>query len=159
MGNKNKDDYDDMYNYGISKLCSLLHSRILDLKYNKNNENNESNGIIAVSIHPGTIQTGLFTHMSKSSFLKLVNLSFFLNPQYYWEEFKSIEQGAATTLRCISMTNNEIKSGHWYFNCRSGDDRNRLHKTAKQDKIRYNNQLAQKLDQLKRFMSYTCYFK
>ena len=142
MGEK-KSDYDDFYNYGISKLCNLLHARTLHSKY-------KADGIIAVSVHPGTIQTNLSNEMHAGSILKFGR--FFFNPQYYMEEMKSIPQGAATTLRCVSMANSEIKGGHWYFNCRSADDRDRLYETAKEDKEKYNNRLADRLDELSRVL-------
>ena len=142
MGDK-KGDYDDFYNYGISKLCALLHARTLNLQ-------NKDDGIIAVSVHPGTINTNLAHEMHGSSMLKFGY--FFFNPQYYMEEIKSIPQGAASTLRCVSMKNDEIKGGHWYFNCRSADDRDRLYQTAKEDKEQFNNRLADKLDELSRVL-------
>ena len=35
---------------------------------------------------------------------------------------KTVSQGAATTLRCVSMTDAEIQGGHYYVNCNSGRD-------------------------------------
>ena len=45
---------------------------------------------------------------------------------------KTVPQGAATTLRCVSMTDAEIQGGHYYVNCVSGNDAGKLQGAAKE---------------------------
>ena len=106
---------------------------------------------MAVSVHPGTIMsTGLTASANNSSALKF--LKQFSNPRFWWDEFKDIPQGASTTMRCVSLKNDEIKGGHWYLNCRSMDDENRLYQTAREDKQLYGNQLADTLEELSKLL-------
>ena len=71
--------------------------------------------------HSRTQGTELGRHMKSSDLLYFL-VRIILNPGFFVENFKSIPQGAATTLRCVSMTDHEIQGGHYYYNCNSGDD-------------------------------------
>ena len=121
MGDK-QSDYEPRHNYGISKLSNLLFARRLHELYHKD-------GIVSVSCHPGFVPTELGRNVPKLKLIGLL-LGWFLKPQMIRENLKSISQGTATQLRCVSMDINEIKGGHYYFNCQSGNDNNKLSDAA-----------------------------
>lgn len=130
-----KADYKPYGSYSISKTCSILFARELGNRY--------KNRLIAVSCHPGVVLTGLQSHMGLTDFYQMMRLSQ-KNGQgdlkTQWQSIKNIEQGAATTIRCISMKNDEIESGGYYFNCNIGDFR--LKGASSQDK---DGKLAKKM--------------
>jgi len=101
-----KENYAPMAYYGISKACNLLFAREYNRRY-------QSLGITSVSLHPGVIPTDLSRNMGwmasvlKSSFSRLF--------------LKTIPQGAATTVRCVSLKDNEIQGGHYYKDCVDGN--------------------------------------
>ena len=111
--NGQKNEYDRWLNYGISKSCNILFTRELQKRYNSQ--------LIAVSCHPGGVQTGLSRHMDFTAMWHMLTLLLF-NPSFYYENFKTISQGAATTLRCVSLDDSEIKQGHYYANCNDAND-------------------------------------
>ena len=61
----------------------------------------------------------------------------------FFNDVKSIPQGAATTVRCVSLNENEIIQGGYYFNCQDGSKT--LRGPAIKDK---DGKLAEKLWQL-----------
>merc|ERR1712154_284125 len=88
-------------------------------------------GIIAVSAHPGVIgATGLNEEVEMDASTRKLVYKYMLTPSWYLNEVKNIDQGAATTLRCVSMTDSEIKGGHYYVNCQSGTDDGWLREAA-----------------------------
>ena len=121
-----KSKYNPFENYGISKTCNILFTRQLANKY--------KNKLIVVSCHPGFIMTGLQSNMDLKDLYQMIRFVR-KNKQHRWrtgwENVKTIEQGAATTIRCVSMNQNEIKSGKYYYNCHIGDFR--LKGAASQD--------------------------
>ena len=112
------EDYDAWTNYAISKVSNVLFAREAQRKLGKQ-------GVCAVSAHPGLILESDLWRSSGgvlTAFIKAASSSPFLNPRFYMNEAKSLSQGAATTLRCVSMTDDEIQGGHYYANCQSGTD-------------------------------------
>jgi len=97
-----KESYAPFANYGISKASNILFSREYNRRY-------QSLGVTSVSLHPGVIPTDLTKNIGwmgnalKSSFARLF--------------LKTVPQGAATTVRCVSLKDNEIKGGHFYKDC------------------------------------------
>ena len=119
-----KKDYEKWVNYGISKCSNILFARELHRRY-------KDKGIIAVSAHPGVIgATGLNEEVEMDASTRKLVYKYMLTPSWYLNEVKNIDQGAATTLRCVSMTDSEIKGGHYYVNCRSGTDDGWLREAA-----------------------------
>ena len=111
-----KDTYGPYVNYAISKCSNVLFARELQRRYG-------DKGVTAVSAHPGVIETGLFDPNSlpiNKNWFKLIG--YFLDPVFNLVEVKDISQGAATTLRCVSMSDSEIKGGHYYVNCQDGQE-------------------------------------
>lgn len=85
--------------YGNSKLCNLMTAKKINDLYS-------DQGIHAFSLHPGGIHTGLQDNISLWLRIKwLVVTPFF---------FKSIEQGASTTMTCA--VGNVKEHGGKYFN-------------------------------------------
>ena len=117
-------EYHPWINYGISKTCNILFARELQKRYN--------NKLIAVSAHPGGVKTGLSRHINIQSGLYILT-SFMMSPFRAIKNLKTIPQGSATTLRCVSLLDNQIKKGHYYFNCRSGRDENEIEGVSKID--------------------------
>lgn len=144
MGDK-KEYYDPLKAYALSKACNILFTRELQKRY--------SNKLIAVSLHPGVIKdTNLTQHMSIAQLAGFVALCI-SDPDYFMDDYKSISQGAATTLRCVSLDDNEIEKGGYYHNCQcawpSGKENNKsqMRGTVVYDK-KNGNILANKLWQL-----------
>jgi len=102
-----KDPYSPWGNYGISKACNILFAREYNRRY-------QALGITSVSLHPGVIPTDLSRNMQSwmSSALKSSFARLFL---------KTIPQGAATTVRCVSLKDDEIQGGHYYKDCNDGE--------------------------------------
>eukprot|EP01084_Bolivina_argentea_P251408 421646_1 len=96
--------------YGLSKALIILSTRELSKRFwNKY-------GVISCSVDPGLIKTQIDTK-------NIHNFGWF----YYMGEMlrpligKSISQGAATTLRCVTMERDEIESGLYYANCNQAE--------------------------------------
>jgi len=103
-----KDDYGAWRNYGISKACNILFARHINTLYSK-----EENGIRGVSLHPGVIPTELSRNMSGGQQWVLKHLGRLI---------KSIPQGAATTVRCVSLTDEQLDGGgKYYSDCNAHD--------------------------------------
>ena len=93
--------YEKWVAYGNSKLSNMLFAKELHRRY-------ASEGVTACSIMPGGIHTGLQTEVSAwMAFKWLVVTPFF---------FKSIEQGAATTIKACCEEDLTVKGGGAYWN-------------------------------------------
>merc|ERR1719320_763121 len=121
-------DYEEWVNYSISKASNILFAR-------EANRRLSGQGVVAVSAHPGVIlESDLWRYSSGSiitAFTGVVTTSPLIYPTFYMRESKNMSQGAATTLRCVSMTNDEIQGGHYYVNCQSGTDAGLLRNAGK----------------------------
>jgi len=119
-----KETYAPWVNYGISKSFNILFAREHNRRYH-------SSGITSVSLHPGVIPTDLSRNMPgwMAATLKSSLFRVFL---------KTIPQGAATTVRCVSLKDDQIQGGHYYKDCNEGNDQ--LHQ---QFRINFNyNELS-----------------
>lgn len=99
---QNPEMFNTMQLYGLSKACNILFAREFNERY-------AASGIYAVSLHPGTVSTELFRDLPWIA-------------QWIWNEvfgktiFKSMSQGAATTLRVLSISDDEfMQNGGCYF--------------------------------------------
>lgn len=116
--------YGKWLNYGISKCSNILFARELQRRY-------RDQGIIAVSAHPGVIgTTGLYKEVTADVVSVKLVLKHMSTPKFFMTEIKGLDQGTATVLRCVAMEKDEIKGGHFYVNCRSGNDDGRLKEAA-----------------------------
>ena len=104
---QNKKNYDPKSYYGVSKCCNILFARALDYKYSQN-------GIECVSLHPGIIRSDLFRHQKFQNLL----INYILRPLT-----KSVPQGAATQLRCLTLNSDDIKCGGYYDDCNFADNK------------------------------------
>jgi len=86
--------------YGISKLCNLLFARQINKMYNKD-------GVYALALHPGNIME---TDLGRNMKFDWDSTKPFLTFRGVHEggKGKSIPQGAATSLRCVTISNEEI---------------------------------------------------
>jgi len=102
-----KENYGQWSNYGISKASNILFAREHNRRY-------QALGVTSVSLHPGVIPTELSRNMSgwMSAALKSSVSRLFL---------KTIPQGAATTVRCVSLKDDQIQGGHYYKDCNEAD--------------------------------------
>jgi len=117
-----REDYGDWANYGISKTANILFARELDRRYCSS-----ETGLTACSLHPGAIMgSDLGRNLKMGLAAVPVMLFLFGNPKFVMHNMKSMDQGAATTLPCLSMRKNELKGGHWFETSRSGRDAKRL---------------------------------
>jgi NAD(P)-dependent dehydrogenase (short-subunit alcohol dehydrogenase family) len=101
--NFKKTPYDPWLAYGRSKLANILHANQIERLYGSDPEH----PIHAFSLHPGGITTELWRHLN--------NQTPESNFQASW---KSIEQGAATTVWCTSAAVWEGKKGAYCEDCR-----------------------------------------
>ena len=127
MGSQ-KDTYAPLFSYGIAKASNILFARELNTLY-------KDKGIISVSVHPGfitetelirNIAPNMTTVREMTQFIPLYTLTPFV-----MVESKNIKQGAATTLRCITMSNDEIIGGELYWNCIPSSIENRTFDNCK----------------------------
>eukprot|EP01083_Nonionella_stella_P173461 598436_1 len=97
--------YGVMRLYGLSKACNILFAKEWNERHGKDN-------VYAVSLHPGTIGTELVRdwHPVFAFGYKVILGRTVL---------KSVEQGAATTVRMISLTDDEFKTfgGSYFADC------------------------------------------
>merc|ERR1712154_252642 len=112
--------YNPRRNYGLSKICNIFFAREVHRRYNKE-------GVTACSCHPGLVMRSELSRNMKPGFgMLLVALGFAVRIPFMMESWKSLDQGAATTLRCVSLRDNELRGGHYYVNCQSGRDNGKL---------------------------------
>lgn len=92
--------YEGWKAYGNAKGCNILHAKALSEKF-------RASGLTAYSVMPGGIHTGLQGHVDWYKMLQW----YIVTPFF----FKSIEQGAATTLLCA--TSKDVQNGEYHDNC------------------------------------------
>lgn len=90
-----------MARYGRSKLANVLFVRQLAKKYPQ---------ITSVSLHPGVINTDLFTPMFASNRV-LGTLSGFFG----WVVYSTVPDGAKNTLWAATAPKDQVKSGQYYL--------------------------------------------
>jgi len=93
-----KINYDPWQVYGSSKTANILHAIGLNRRFS-------DNGITAVSLHPGVIETELWRH---------AGLIFQMN--------KTIPEGAATSVFCCISP--DVKGGCFYNDCQLSEAHN-----------------------------------
>ncbi|GBG32639.1 WW domain-containing oxidoreductase [Hondaea fermentalgiana] len=101
--------------YGSSKLCNLLFAKELHAR-------ESDNGIVACSLHPGTlIATDIVRNQNGLvQFLTRYVISFFT---------KSVNQGTSTTMYC-SLAPHDSLQGQYYDNCAPKRESKRATSTA-----------------------------
>jgi len=94
--------YNGWVAYGNAKLANLLFAQEFNERYS-------SEGITAYSVHPGGIFTGLQDDVEAAKIFKWLCIAPFF--------FKTISQGAATTLFCATNPDVEENAGQYFENC------------------------------------------
>ncbi|WP_461424952.1 SDR family NAD(P)-dependent oxidoreductase [Gymnodinialimonas sp.] len=103
-------EYEKWQAYGESKTANVLFSVGLDSRL-------KSHGVRAFAVHPGVIMTGLARHMDEADFATLSERS----PKGEELVFKSVEQGAATSVWAATSPDLEGKGGIYLENCKISD--------------------------------------
>lgn len=99
-------DYDKWQAYGESKTANVLFTVGLDLRMRER-------GVRAFAVHPGVIMTGLSRHMQETDFATLNERSPADKPLV----FKSLQQGAATTVWAATAPELAHRGGIYLENC------------------------------------------
>ncbi|KPM44145.1 hypothetical protein AK830_g2455 [Neonectria ditissima] len=104
--------------YGQSKTANILHSVELNRRFRKSGAN-----VLALSVHPGTIDTGLSRSLDEEAKRTLDGTA----PAGIW---KSMDQGAATTIVAAfdpGLSDGDVdgtEAGTWYLaNCQPAQDK------------------------------------
>jgi len=98
--------YNELGAYGRSKTANILFTVALDRRH-------RHRGVRAVSVHPGVVRTELGRHMTPEIIQQLVPGGGGVAAL----NFKSIGQGAATSLWCAVMAPADAVGGHYCEDC------------------------------------------
>lgn len=99
-------DYDKWQAYGESKTANALFSVALDARM-------ASKGVRAFAVHPGVIMTELSRHMEQADFELLAASA----PEGKSLSFKTVEQGAATSVWAATSPDLSDSGGIYLENC------------------------------------------
>jgi len=104
--------YDPFVAYGRSKTANILFAVAFDQRH-------RARGIRAAAVHPGGIQTELGRHMGEE---QLTNMVESINKQLASEgkapfQFKTIPQGAATSVWTAAVASADDIGGRYCENC------------------------------------------
>lgn len=100
--------YNDWKAYQQSKLGDILLAKEFQKRYRME----------TASCHPGVIQTELGRHLTLWDHLKIISTKIpSLIAEEGWKPFKTLEQGAATTLTAATLPSNKLKNGGYYRDC------------------------------------------
>jgi NAD(P)-dependent dehydrogenase (short-subunit alcohol dehydrogenase family) len=106
--------YDPMMAYGRSKTANILFAVAFDQRH-------RTRGVRAAAVHPGAIQTELGRHMDAGQLQNLVDR---INQQLAAEgksfQWKSIPQGAATSVWAAVVAPADEIGGRYCANCQVG---------------------------------------
>jgi NAD(P)-dependent dehydrogenase (short-subunit alcohol dehydrogenase family) len=108
--------YEPFIAYGRSKTANILFAVEFDRRHNHR-------GVRATAVHPGGIQTELARHMSDEAMTELVENLQRINeaagrPAF---EFKSVPQGAATSLWAAIVADADAVGGQYCEDCHVAD--------------------------------------
>jgi NAD(P)-dependent dehydrogenase (short-subunit alcohol dehydrogenase family) len=103
-------DYDKFVGYGQSKTANILFGRELDRRA-------EASGVHAFSLHPGRIATDLGRHMTHDDMVALMERAKAASSGSGMPEFKSIPQGAATTVYAAVTEGLDEHGGAYLSDC------------------------------------------
>ena len=110
--------YEPFVSYGRSKTANILFAVAFDARH-------KAHGVRAAAVHPGGIQTELGRHLEQTSPTWLENMITLINQQLAAEgkgpfEFKTIPQGAATSVWAAVVAPAEEVGGKYCENCHVG---------------------------------------
>ncbi|KAH7176082.1 hypothetical protein EDB81DRAFT_771853 [Dactylonectria macrodidyma] len=98
------DSYNPMLAYGQAKTANIYLANEVERRYG-------SQGLHAISLHPGVISTNLAKYMDQAT------KDFMGNHPGFQKQFKSIAQGAATTVYAAVSKDWEDKGGKYLYDC------------------------------------------
>ncbi|KIW03548.1 uncharacterized protein PV09_05309 [Verruconis gallopava] len=102
-----KTPYQPMVAYGRSKHANILHANGIERRYGSD----ARNPVHAFSLHPGGITTELWRHLGQTATAPSSH------KDKHWETWKSVEQGAATTVWCATAKVWHGKPGRYCEDC------------------------------------------
>jgi NAD(P)-dependent dehydrogenase (short-subunit alcohol dehydrogenase family) len=107
--------YDPFVAYGRSKTANILFTVAFDQRH-------RARGVRAAAVHPGPIQTELGRHMDESHAVAMIEqinrqLAAEGKPEFQW---KTIPQGAATSVWAATVAAPEVIGGRYCENCHVG---------------------------------------
>jgi len=105
--NFERTEYDPWIAYGRSKTANALFAVALDRKL-------RDRGVRAAALHPGGIQTELGRHMTPETYQKLMDR---VSQQRQGYKFKSVPQGAATSVWAAAVADPEEIGGMFLEDC------------------------------------------
>ncbi|MHA7820091.1 MAG: SDR family NAD(P)-dependent oxidoreductase [Erythrobacter sp.] len=100
-------DYNEWASYGQSKTANVLFSVGLEQRYS-------DKGIHSIAVHPGGIDTNLGRHLSEEQSQALIERITAADPNF---QFKTIPQGAATSVWAATADELEGKGGVYCEDC------------------------------------------
>ena len=104
--NYHQREYDKWQAYGESKTANVLFSVGLNLRMRER-------GVRAFAVHPGMIMTNLARHLEAADITALTDRSSSSEPLV----FKTLEQGAATTLWAATTPDLALEGGQYLEDC------------------------------------------
>eukprot|EP01084_Bolivina_argentea_P008063 15080_1 len=114
---QNKSEYSWFWGYGFSKACNILFAKEYNKRYSKQN-------VYAMSLHPGEIYTELGRHAMVINPTVTAILQEMIQIVFatVWQ---TADQGAATTIRTLSITDNEFKryAGSYWKYCNVANEK------------------------------------
>lgn len=117
------DGYPGFVGYGQSKTANVLHAIELNIRLQRNGAN-----LLALSVHPGTIETGLLRDVDDQGRQTLGGTA----PNGVW---KSIDQGAATTIvaafdpKLVDRIQDSSGGCLYLADCQPGEEKMAVHAT------------------------------
>ncbi len=110
--------YEPFVAYGRSKTANILFSVAFDKRH-------KARGIRAAAVHPGGIRTELGRYMDKNSYEAVLERINKINAQLAAEgkppfEFKTVPQGAATSVWAAAVAKADEVGGRYCENCHVG---------------------------------------
>eukprot|EP00299_Pterocystis_sp_00344_P008609 c3334_g1_i1.p1 GENE.c3334_g1_i1~~c3334_g1_i1.p1 ORF type:complete len:321 (-),score=37.61 c3334_g1_i1:55-1017(-) len=121
--------YNPFRRYGESKLANVLHAKELQRQFDA-----EGVDIVAVSLHPGTVPgTKMAQNLSLLAILSLLTFPRVYGAVFYEKGYKTIAQGAATTIFTALVEPSSLVKGGFYFDCQNNTKQ--LHECANDEAL------------------------
>jgi len=119
-----KKSYDKMERYSVSKFANVLFTKQLQRNFELERAN-----VIAVSLHPGVIETNLARHLTSTWWDNVsFRIMWFFISILINEPTKTIPQGAATSVYCALAPEVLQHGGEYFFNCKLETKNVHMHK-------------------------------
>lgn len=107
-------EYDPWVAYGQSKTANILFSVGIEQRF-------ADKGVHAFAVHPGGIQTELGRHLAESDIAALMARAGIDDPAAFQASFKTVPQGAATTVWAATSPELANRGGLYLEDCSIGE--------------------------------------